>query len=364
MAAVGALQHTQLPPQAVAIDVQPNPQDQRVVEAASHGFFAGAKETLSRVWSATVIGFQVAGDKISFVFFRILEWIHPSLGPRVEVAFLRITNIWQAIKDAWKAEETRKQMEDLSVQNLELTNRVRDYEQIVIQNGQLTDDRNRLQQDNLNLLQAKNFAEEALRQARQQEQNILGREEAVVQYRDIVVLKNQRLEEEKAQLIRERDEAQQALAPFLAGNQQLREQLAEAQQQIADLQLQIPQQREMQQQFAVVADAIGKVQRIGPGAVDHALDGLLSLLNEHLPKAHEKLDYVLLPRRNADNEIIGPPLVEPTSTAGIALQSFRRIVTSLQDYTGQVALAMQVHGNYQAPVNRLLNLVPLVVGEA
>lgn len=333
MAAVVALQQIHLPPPAVAIDIQPNPQDQRVVEA-SKGIFETVKATSVRVWEATVIGISAAGDKISFVFFRVLEWIHPSLGPKIEVVFLRITNIWQAIKDAWKAEETRKQIEDLSVDNLELRQRTRDYDQILLE-------RNQFQQSNHALLAAKNFAEEALRLAQQQEQNIVGREQAVIEYRDIVVLKNQRLEQENLELTRQRDEARQALTPFLEGNQQLRDELAAVQQQVLDLQQQIPAHQEMQQQFAIVAQAIGKVQRIGRTEIDDGLDALLPLLSAQILQAKDKLNQVRA-------------TVVPYSPTAIALQSFERIMGTVETYLGQVTAAMQLHGNYHQPVNRLI----------
>ena len=341
MSAVVALQKIHLPPQAVAIDIQPNPQDQRVVEA-SKGIFETVKATSVRIWEATVIGISAAGDKISFVFFRVLEWIHPSLGPKIEVVFLRITNIWQAIKDAWKAEEIRRQIEDLSVQNLELRQRTRDYDQVLLE-------RNKFQQGNHALLAAKNFAEEALRLAQQQEANIVGRERAVVEYRDIVVLKNQRLEEENLDLIRQRDEARQELLPFLAGNQQLRDELEAAQQQVLDLQQQLPAHQQMQEQFAIVAQAIGKVQRFGRTEIDDGLETLLPLLSGQILQAKEKLNQVRA-------------TVAPNSPTAIALQSFERIMGTVETYLGQVTEAMQLHGNYQQPVNRLLyNLQPVAV---
>lgn len=360
MAAVGALQQIHVPPQAVAIDV--HLQDQRVAEV-SKGIFARAKETAVRIWQATIIGFQVAGDKISFVFFRVLEWIHPSLGPKIENVFLRVTNIWQAIKDAWRQEEVRKQIADLQVQNHELQVRTRDYEQIVFQKGQLTEERDRFQQENQALLHAKNFAEDALRIARQQEQNIIGREQAVVQYRDVVVLKNQQLDQANQQLIRERDEAKQALAVFLAGNQNLLQQLAAAKQQILDLQQLIPDQREMGQQFAVVANALGKVQRYGKTELDDGLEGLLPLLRAQIALAYAKLDELTKHRPNPlkPQEML-PPLVEPLSPTGIALGSFRRIMGMVEGYITQVTTVMQLHGNFQQPVNRLLlNLQPIAV---
>ncbi len=345
MAAVGVIQQIQRPPQPVEIDIQPNAQGQRVSEA-SRGIFDRMKETAVRIWTATVIGFSAAGDKISFVFFRALEWIHPSLGPKLEVVFLRVTNIWQSIKDAWKAEEIRKQIEDLSVQNHELQARMRDYDQVLMQNGQLTWERNHFQQESHAFLQAKNFAEEALRLAQRQEGNIIAREGALGEQRDIVLLKNERLEQENQVLTRQRDEARQALVPFLEGNQQLQAQLAAAQRQVLDLQQMLPSHQEMNAQFALVADAIGKVPRFGRTGLDGGLETLLPLLNGQIAQAKEKLH-------------LAKATVQPNSPAAIALQSFERIMGVVEAYLGQVTAAMQLHGHYQDPVDRLLFLQPI-----
>jgi preprotein translocase subunit SecD len=257
------------------------------------------------------------------------------------VVFLRVTNIWQSIKDAWKAEEIRKQIENLSVQNHELQARTRDYDQVVMQNGQLTQERNHFQQESHALLQAKNFAEEALRLAQHQEGNIIAREGAIGEQRNIVVLKNLRLEEENQNLIRQRDAARQALVPLLEGNQQLQAQLAAAQQQVLDLQQVLPSHQEMNAQFAVVADAIGKVPRFGRTGLDGGLDTLLPLLTGQIAQAKGKLN-------------LAKETVQPNSPAAIALQSFERIMAVVEGYLGQVTAAMQLPRNYQDPVDRLL----------
>jgi len=341
MAVIGALQHKPIPAQAVAIELQPNQQDQRVADATK-GVFQRVKETATRVWNATVIGFQVAGDKISFVAFRVLEWIHPTLGPRIENAWLRVTNIWQAVRDAWKQEEVRKEMDHLRLQNHELQVKTRDYDQIVERNGVLIQERDRMQIDSQGLIQAKNFAEESLRLAYQQEHNIVGREEAVVQYRNVVVLKNKELEAANHQLKRERDEAKQALDKFLAGNQDLQQQLIQAQQQIADLSVLLPQNLEMRAQLALVVQSIHEVPRFGQKTeLDLRLEGLLPKLQGQLDLAFQRLEAAkqALP--------IG-------GQAAAAVSSLQRVLTGINGFINEVPQAFARHANWEEPVNRIL----------
>lgn len=359
MAAVGAIQQIQIPLQAVAVDVRP--QDQRVVEA-SKGIFERAKETAVRIWHATVTAIQVAGDKISFVVFRVLEWVHPALGPKIENVWLRVSNIWEAIKQGWKEEETRKQIENLQVQNHELQVKTRDYDEIVFQNRQLTGERDRLQQDHQALFLAKNFAEEALRIAREQAHNIIGREQEVVQYRDIVVLKNQQLEQANQQLeqanqelVREKNEATQALARFLAENRNLLQQLAAAQQELLDVQQLLPNQREMNEKFALVADAVQRVPQLGQTELNDLLEELLPLLRGQMAQANARLDTLTQPRQNPLNpDEMLPPLVEPFSPTAIVLGSFRRIMQTIDEHIARIPNAMRLHGQFQHPVHQLL----------
>lgn len=341
MAAVGALQNVPLQP--VAIEVQPNPQDQRV-EEATRSIFDRAKETVSRAWSATVIGFHTAFDKVSFVFFRVLEWVHPSLGPKIENVFLRVGNIWQSIKEAWRQEEIRKEMDHLKVQNHELQVKTRDYDRFVEQNGQLTVERDKLARENRELLQAKSFAEEFIRGAAQQEQNLLRREGVVVQYRDVVVLKNQQLQQENAQLIQERDQARQAMALHQAANQDLQARLLQAQQQAADLQLQMPNYQALRDQLELIGKAAQQVHRFGQkNELDDGIEGLLPLMRQQIELAKEKLTQAKQ----------GIPAHSP---AAIALQSFERIMNEVVGYLDRVPQALQLHANWQQPVDRLFLL--------
>ena len=82
------------------------------------------QEAACWVWEASKIGFQTTWDKASFVFFRVFEWVHPMLGPRLENVFLRVSNIWTSIRTAWKEKAVQEEIDALRLENQGLRLRV------------------------------------------------------------------------------------------------------------------------------------------------------------------------------------------------------------------------------------------------
>jgi myosin heavy subunit len=307
----------------VAADVRPNSQEQRV-----DGIFQSMKEMLGNLWRTISLGVQTAGDKISFVTFRALEWINPTLALRAENAFLRIKGIWQGIQDAWTQEEVQNSIEELKVNQYELHLKVQDYDQLV-------QERDRLKQQNQQLIQDKNLTQA-------QNQAVHEREQAVVGIRDILTQRNEQLTQQNAQLLREKTEAQQALAQLQAQQQELALKLADAEQQAADLQLATPNQQAIKDQLAVIAKTCQQMPKIGHTTqLDQGLEALLPLLSKQIEDAKTSLAQA-------------KESLTEDQPAFISLLSFERLLGVLTNSLNGIPQILALHRNWQQPVNELL----------
>jgi hypothetical protein len=304
----------------VIIDIPINPQDQRINES-----------------------FNTAFDKITFLFFRVFNFIFPSLGPTVENACLRISNIWQSIKEAWQQEEIRKEMDQLRIQNHELQVKTRDYDYLAQKNGQLTLERDQLEMNRRELIQAKEVAENLIRNTLQQEANLIGRERHADQYRNIVVLKNQELELKLAQIEHDRDLAHQNFNVILAANQELSLKFAESQQMIEDLRARLPNQEALIERLDLLAKAAQRLPQTGSRSeLDDGLDNLLPFLMQQIDQANENLQKAreFLP--------VG------STAAKVALQSFERIIGEIKDYLARIPQSLRLHANWNRSVRQLI----------
>ena len=101
--------HYPAPPAASLQISQTGPQDQKVQEVAKT-LWQRTKDAAAWTWNAIVVGVKAAGEKISFVAFRILNWIHPSIGPQIEIFYLRVMGIIDSVRNGWKQEEMKQQV--------------------------------------------------------------------------------------------------------------------------------------------------------------------------------------------------------------------------------------------------------------
>lgn len=335
-------QVAQQQPQELGIPA--NPQDQ-LVNDASQGVFGRAQEFAGRAWGFVTIGFNAAFDKVTFLFFRVFNFIFPSLGPTVENAFLRVCNIWQSIKDAWHQEEIRKEMDQLRIQNHEMQVKTRDYDYLVEKNGQLTEERNRLEMNHRELVHAKDLAEKLIRIAVEQEANLVGREQHADRYRNIVVLKNQELEQTVVRIKQERDLAQRNYSQTLRNNQDLQLKLAQAQQAVHDLQVQMPNHQALLNRLDQLAKSAQSIPQTGRRTeLDDGLANLLPLLLEQIDEAQNHLDQA----KDA--------LPQGSNAAKVALQSFERILGEIKDYLERIPQTLKLHANWNQSVHNLMFL--------
>lgn len=334
-----------------APQVQSNPQDLRVTQV-SKPIFQRVKETLSSAWSATVIGVKAAGDKISFVFFRVLEWIHPSLGPKVENVFLRIGNVFRSIKGAWRQEEIRKEMEHLRVENHDFRAQVQRLSGTAEQNERLKLDLSQLQGENGLIRQTYSFLEQEKAGQDQRYQAILrqqdhirDRESAVVRQRDMIVGQNAQLQKEKEELTVQRTKAVQALTLALAMSGSTWQQLDAAQQEVADLRRQMESNRAMTELLDPIVRACDQVRQVGQKTeIDDNLEKLIPFLLQQIRDTRTRLS-------TAKETLL---LAHPHSSAQVPLQSLERILAAVVESLEKIPQALKLHAHWQESVGQLL----------
>lgn len=345
MSAIGTI-HRTAPLEA---QFQPSVQESRVT-VVTKPIFQRMKETISSIWTATVIGVRASLDKVSFIFFRALEWIHPSLGPKIENVYLRLGNIFQAVRDAWKEEETRKKFDELRTENRDLRVKVQLLSGMSEQNEHLKLDINHLRGENERLTQANRLLEQAKvifeQRAQglvQQQANIIEQEQAVAQHRDIAVAQNAKLEQEKQELINQRNTAAQALILAMATNKETQNQLSQLRQESTDLRSQLQNNQALGENIQRIAQACDKVRRIGEKTeLDDDLENLIPLLLDQIEAARSKLQ-------------IAKQNLPAHSSAEIAFKSFERILSEVVKSLQRVPQALKLHAHWQQPVNQILH---------
>lgn len=318
MSAIGA---SGASPQPVAINVRSVPQEE------SKGAWETTKEVVGRAWNAFLIGLQAGWDKLTFIFFRVLEWIHPSLGPRFENIFLRISNVWQSIKEAWRSEEARRELDQLRIQNQQMQERAANYDRIFDEHAQLSEQNQRLIHDNQWMTE--------------QARNLLEREQAGVDSRNILFAQNRQMEGERETLIRQRNEAVSERDRFFANIGQLNHQLAAAQQQVRDLESQTENRQELDANLAHIAQACDQIHSFGSQtALSNGLNELLPLLLDQLQQAQTRI---------AESKDV----LRGTS-AEIAVQSVERILNEMRSYFTRVPEALRLHENWNHHIGQLV----------
>ncbi|MGB7978067.1 MAG: hypothetical protein WCF19_02775 [Chlamydiales bacterium] len=238
---------------------------------------------------------------LGLLAFRVLEWIHPSLGPRVENVFLRVCGVWQSLKEGWSQQENRRTVEALALQIANIQFKEGDYDRIQTECAQL-------RQENQQCRQACARAEEARSKAVLQEKNVVQSETAVAEYRDLVVGENrglkQQLEDAKQQL----GALNKQLHQVLEQNKGLQSELSQAQQAAKDFEVQLTQQK-----------AIKKTES---GQKNGSGEGLGQILVEQMKTAMNRLE-------------IAQKTVPQDSLAAVPIGSLQRILTDLHRSLGQ-----------------------------
>jgi len=332
MAAVGRQEKTGNQ-SSVEIPLSSNLQDARVNETVKP-VFQRLKEFLSRVWSSVCIGFDAAFQKGAFVLLQVLNYVHPSLGPKIENVFLRVCEVVRAVKDAWRQEETRKHIQALETQNRDLQVRVQllngfkdQHDQLMLENGQLRTQYNQLEEAHRHLQQSA------------QADHLLGsstaqREQAVATQRDLLTARNARLEQERQTLSQERDRAIQSL-------REKEQELAQLQQKMARMDIQIKQAEQIQKTLAELsrANAAPSGQKTG---LDHAFETLIPPL---IAQMEEALNRLQIAKQN----------LPPEHSAVIPLQTFERILPQLIGDLNKVLCTLPLHSSWKNPINRLLS---------
>lgn len=334
MAAIGRVQAQ--PAQNIAFAV---PQDTRVNEAAQ-GTFQRTKQTLIRAWHATVTGIKIAGGKISFVFFRALEWVNPQWSLRAEVIFLRISSVFQGIKDAWRQQEIQKEIDGLKKQNIDLQQKVHQLDRVTEKNTYLE--------------QTKRVDDQRIHALVQQQEQMVQREEAVVRDRDLVlqekdlyVVKTKQLQKENEELVQQRNAALAALTVALAGKNQLQQQFNQLQEELtaAQQELALKQNtRELNDHVAHIATLCKMLPRGPLTSLDRDLEQMLPLLRQQMDTARESLTRA---KQNLPEE----------SSAHAPLQSLDRILNQLIHCLERVPQTFQLHSNWKQPINVLLEAI-------
>lgn len=93
---------------------------------AQEGTLSHLQERCSSAWRTAKSTMTDTMNMIGFFAFRVLQMISPSLGPTIEVVYLRICNVWTAIKAAWREEEIAKRLQQLEAENARLKGEIAD----------------------------------------------------------------------------------------------------------------------------------------------------------------------------------------------------------------------------------------------
>ena len=261
----------------IPLDSRCNAQDQRVT-----GVFQSCQNMLSRIEGT-----------LSFVAFRVLEWVHPFLGPRLENVFLRIKGVWQGILNTWKQERDLNCIQDLQVSHYELQQKVGNQ-------AQLTQAMTLLKEENRQLLQE--------REATQK------REQAIEGVRGILLKQIEGLKQGNQQLL----DQNKSLADVQIQNQALIKNLQNEGQAALDFRLVSANLTEMHTVLSSLAKALLDESRMGHQTnLDSTYEKFFSLCLQQIEQAETSLQSVqaLLPK---------------DSTIDVALLSFGRILGGLK----------------------------------
>ena len=325
-------------PQYAAIGIQ---SDKRV-ERAAKPIFERAQESIVYTWKAAVAFLNVAGDKISFVFFGVIECVYPFLGPKIHNVFLYARLSVQAFWNARTIEEMRTEIKDLEGRVYLLGELREQNERLSLEIQQIKAENRRFSETNQQLMETNEATARRVQSILDQQPNILEREEAVVKERDLVVLKNSQLQKENEDLAVQRNAAGQAMFLALHENQKMQLQLKQMQKEVADLRAQLERKGDFSEIFERIGKKADQIRHIGENSeLDADLETILPLLLKQMETARTRLQA-------AKQDL------PPQSTVEVALQSFERIFNEIAKVLERVPKTLKLHGNAQDPINHLL----------
>lgn len=331
---MSALQPVAAQPSTAAPQVKPAPQ---LVQ--TNPIFQTLKDSVHFIWRWTTTIVRTVGDKISFVFFGVIECLFPSLGPKIHNLFLYARLSVQAIWNARTIEALRAENELLRGKAKSFTTTRDENERLALEVAQARTDSKLIKQVNQQLTEENQTDKQRLQGLQALQPNILSRENAVVTDRDILLQKNAQLQKQNAALIAERDAALKDLRALQIEHPKLLQELKKVQQEVLDLQLQISQREKMAQIFDRVDRVADQVQDIGEKTeIDDDLEKLLPLLLQQIEELRTRLQ---------EQEPNLPPFT---------LHSSGRILNELVDYLNRIPKAFKRHGHWSDPVNQLANL--------
>ncbi len=326
---VGAV-HASTPALTQATEQQPDR-----VPQASKPVFDRAKEFCSRAWSATVTGVKKGSDAISLLFFRILNWVHPSLGAKAEIIFLRVSNIWASIKEAWRQQEIRKKINDLTTENRALHATVQQLSTVSEENNKL-----RLENSRLAPFEQLAATHEKLAQSLTRNQtNITDREAAVVRQRDLIIQQNEALKKELDALTTQRNTSASAMALTLVRDTALQTECARLQQELTVLRSQMQNSRELDQRLGSIAAGCAQLPQRSPQqqtALDHEIRELIPVLRQRIAGAREQF-------RHCQSHFPGD------ASAQIPFRTLDDVLEQLDEYLERVQQALHLHSLFPRP---------------
>lgn len=175
------------------------------VERAAKTIFQRVKEAAAWVWRAIVLSVAVAGEKISIVVFRILNWIHPSIGPQIEIIYLRVMGVIDAVRNGWKQQEMKEELDTLRRSNEDMRVKMNTQAPWVENYGRLFRENGDLRCANQRLEEANRFLKEG-GEGTLKRNDLLVAERTLVEQREAALkMKNQTLSQQQSALRAERE---------------------------------------------------------------------------------------------------------------------------------------------------------------
>lgn len=317
--------------------------DKRVQEA-TQTIFERAKEIAQRIWTAVVTGVIKAGGAVSFVFFRTLDWVSPSMGLKAEVVYLRVGNLFQSIRDAWNEEERRNELETLRVQNREIREQLVGHTELVLEVNRLRDEKGLLTQQKETLEQNSRLLEERVVILTQTQEQTMGMHRAslndrasILQERDLLLRQNESLKTENRLLQTENQSQQQTLVELTA--------------QMADLTLQLEQAilrkraaeggQAIETQLAKICHSLEDFNFGQKSSLDDDLEQILPPLFNQFQIAQEALHRT-------------KSQFDPQSAPHRSLMSLERVLGEITQSCARIPATLKLHTQWNQPVTYLL----------
>jgi chromosome segregation ATPase len=347
---------------------------------------AQTDQKTASTWASVRTVFRTLGLSVSFFFFRIFEVIKPTLSPRLEVVWLRISEVWQRIKVgrrqkrleedvAQLREETKGVKAELAEvlqekailveTNLGLKQALSQAEldkgTALEENGRLKQqsewvgrESNLVSEENTNLLTSQSLVSERqssievekglLVQLVENEKQTLG---SVEKERDLLVQKCEQMREQNELLSKERDEARAARDAAVLEKAQVVPTPAAVQQELDSLRAEV----EVNGNLELLRPHLGKISaaveqwREGRGEVQ--LVGIEAELETILPFLSEQEKGALETLRGT------MPLLPSSHPALSAIQSLMRIIKNKIEVHDRIKGTFRFHSDVDGALARL-----------